>query len=107
MPNPYIQFPDSFGATQGNLTPYQQNLSTQNQSIQQLLQQGNQLSNQALGSQNAIGGSNPQQLANALRNMGQTANAYMPWTQSNVANNYGTDPYSEQSRMLAMQERGM
>lgn len=107
MPNPYIQFPDVYGATQGNLTPYQQNIATQNQSIQQLLQQGNQLSNTALSASKAPGQIDPSQLASALRNLGQTANAYSPWTQSSVANTYGTDPYSEQSRMLAMQERGM
>jgi hypothetical protein len=107
MTNPYIQFPDVYGATQGNLTPYQQNISNQAQSIQQLLQQGGQLANANLGAPMSMGSSNPQQMANALRNMGQTANAYAPWTQSNISNTYGTDPYSEQSRMLAMQERGM
>ena len=106
MTSPYIQFPDSYGATQGNLTPYQQNISSQNQSLQQLLQQGNQLANANLGG-GSMGKIDPSQLASALRNLGQTANAYSPWTQSSVANTYGTDPYSEQSRMLAMQERGM
>ena len=106
MNNPYIQFPDVYGATTGNLTPYQQNVATQNQSLQQLLQQGSQLNNpnyQAQSTDNYDG----KQMANALRNLGQTANAYAPWTQSNISSNYGTNPYSEQSRMLAMQERGM
>ena len=106
MTNPYIQFPDVYGATTGNLTPYQQNIATQNQSIQQLLQQGSQLANANLGGQSG-GSFDGKQMASALRNLGQTANAYAPWTQSNIASNYGTDPYSEQSRMLAMQERGM
>ena len=82
------------------------NISSQNQSIQQLLQQGSQLANANLGGQTDTS-FNGKQMANALRNLGQTANAYAPWTQSNIASNYGTDPYSEQSRMLAMQERGM
>jgi hypothetical protein len=29
---------------------------------------------------------------------------YNPYTQYNVSNTYGTDPYSQQSRMLAAQE---
>lgn len=62
MPNSYIQFPDSYNATEGNLTPYQQNIATQNQNMQQLLQQGNQLASQLLG-----GSINPQLLAKALR----------------------------------------
>lgn len=107
MPNPYILFPDSYGATQGNLTPYQQNIATQNQSIQQLLQQGNQLANTALGASNSPGQIDPQKLASGLRNMGQTLNAYSPWEQNRVATQYGLDPYSESSRMVAMQERGM
>ena len=59
------------------------------------------------------GSVNPISLANALRNKPamnspiQSVNAYMPWTQNQISNAYGTDPYSEQSRMLAMQERGL
>lgn len=112
MSSPYIQFPDNYGATTGNLTPYQQNLASQNQNIQQLLQQGNGLASQAGASTG--GGFDPVKLAQALKGGDrsltqdlQTLNAYAPWTQMNVANAYGTDPYSEQSRMLAMQERGM
>ena len=106
MTSPYIKFPDIYGANQGTMNPYQQNISSQNQSIQRLLQQGNQLANANLDGQTDTS-FNGKQMANALRNLGQTANAYAPWTQSNIASNYGTDPYSEQSRMLAMQERGM
>lgn len=107
MNNPYIQFPDVYGATQSNLNPYQQNIASQNQSMQQLLQQGSQLANANLNGQ--MGGSSfdGKQMANALRNMGQTLNAYSPWEQNRVATQYGLDPYSESSRTIAMQERGM
>lgn len=108
MANPYIQFPNLYGDMSQNQSPYMQNISNQQQSIQQLLQQGNQLANASLNTQGQSQDmSDPKKMANALRNFGQTANAYMPWTQSSISNNYGTDPYSEQSRMLAMQERGM
>ena len=30
----------------------------------------------------------------------------MPWTQMNIGNQYGTDPYSQQSTMLALQDMG-
>jgi hypothetical protein len=59
------------------------------------------------------------QLAKALRGNnsynpnsfgGSTSNdlsAYMPWNQSATASTYGTDPYSQQSLMLAQQDAGM
>jgi hypothetical protein len=43
---------------------------------------------------------------NILGNVMDTTNAYMPWTQMSIGNEYGTSPYSEQSRMLAMQQKG-
>jgi len=33
--------------------------------------------------------------------------AYMPWNQSATANTYGTDPYSQQTTMLAQQDAGL
>jgi hypothetical protein len=33
--------------------------------------------------------------------------AYMPWTQAATADQYGTNPYSQQSLMLASQDLGM
>ena len=35
------------------------------------------------------------------------ASAYMPWNQGATANTYGTDPYSQQSIMLAQQDAGL
>jgi hypothetical protein len=32
---------------------------------------------------------------------------YNPMTQYSISNQYGTDPYSQTSRMLAAQERGL
>lgn len=92
------------------------NLSQQQGFQQQALGQMGQLASQAGMPAKSFSVSSPISLANALRNQGsiggwipdamQTTNAFMPWTQMSVANQYGTDPYSEQSRMLAMQERG-
>ena len=87
------------------IQPVFQNASAQQQNQQGLLKQGNQFASQALLP--ADQQYNPKEMANALRSMGETANAYAPWTQVEMSNQYGTDPYSEQSRMLAMQERGM
>jgi hypothetical protein len=33
--------------------------------------------------------------------------AYIPWNQMSASSQYGTDPYSQQSRMLASQDLGM
>ena len=88
-----------------NTAPVFQNATAQQQNMQGLMSQ-----NQKLGSQALLPADmqyNPQQMANALRNMGETINAYSPWQQNSMSEQYGTDPYSEQSRMLAMQERGM
>lgn len=87
------------------MQPVFQNASAQQQNQQGLMKQGNQFAGQALLP--ADQQYDPKQMANALRNTGETLNAYAPWTQVNMAEQYGTDPYSEQSRMLAMQERGM
>ena len=106
MNNIYSQFPNVYGASQSDITPYWQNISSQNQSVQRLLQQGNQLANANLNSGDNFNFDGAK-MANALRGIGQTINSYSPWTQNQIGNTYGTDPYSEQSRMLAMQERGM
>ena len=66
--------------------------------------------------------SNPQlmQLAMALRGKdgkdnkngaisnfwNQNVSPYMPWNQISEANKYGTDPYSQQTTMLAQQDQG-
>jgi len=38
---------------------------------------------------------------------GNDLSAYMPWNQTATANTYGTDPYSQQSLMLAQQDAGL
>lgn len=108
--NSYIQNQPSSGIVAPNLSQ-QQNFQ------QQTLGQMNQLANQSGQMASPGMSANPMALANALRNKGsigswlpnamQTTNAFMPWTQNAIANQYGTDPFSEQSRMLALQERGL
>jgi hypothetical protein len=51
------------------------------------------------------GGKKPETGANASQ-MNEFG-AYMPWNQSAASSQYGTDPYSQQSRMLASQDLGM
>lgn len=88
-----------------NTAPVFQNASAQQQNMQSLMNQGQKMTGQALLPADMQ--YNPKEMASALRNMGETINAYSPWQQVNMSEQYGTDPYSEQSRMLAMQERGM
>lgn len=104
--NPYITYQDPqklFATTQGT--------GLQDQFNAQALQQMGQLAAQA-GQTAPVKGSDALGLAKALRgsnsvqNAMQTANAYMPWTQMNIGNQYGTDPYSQQSTMLALQDMG-
>jgi hypothetical protein len=104
--NTYNQYQKYYPMAMGeqNTAPVFQNTSAQQQNMQGLMAQ-----NQKLGSQSLLPADmqyNPKEMANALRNMGETINAYSPWQQTNMSEQYGTDPYSEQSRMLAMQERG-
>ena len=106
--NPYITYQDPqklFATTQGT--------GMQDQFHQQAMQQMAQLASQTGQSSPSSNSMNALSLAKALRgsnavsNSMDTANAYMPWTQMSIANQYGTDPYSEQSRMLALQNMGM
>jgi hypothetical protein len=97
------------------LQPVFQNFGQQQANQQAALAQQNQLVNQAGQSQG--GGMNPMALAQALRKDKPTQDqlnakdaqmgglsTYNPFTQYQVSNAYGTDPYSQQSRMLAAQE---
>ena len=93
------------GMDQQVAAPVFQNASAQQQNMQSLMGQGQKLTGQAILPADMQ--YNPKEMAGALRNMGETLNAYSPWQQVNMSEQYGTDPYSEQSRMLAMQERGM
>lgn len=93
------------GMDQQPINPVFQNASAQQQNMQGLMGQGQKLTGQAILPADMQ--YNPKEMAGALRNMGETINAYSPWQQNALAEKYGTDPYSETTRMLAMQERGM
>jgi len=113
-PNPYIQQ----GQQQdiGGLTPVFQNIAAQQASQNAAMQQGMGLTQQA-GQDSQGGGMNPVAMAMALRKgkpdqadinakdaqMGGLS-TYNPMTQYNVSQQYGTNMYSPQSRMLAAQE---
>jgi hypothetical protein len=118
MYNPYIQ---QMQQTQdlGGLNPVYQNIANQQAMQQQALQQGMDLTNQAgmtVDGKQAGAGYNQLAMANALRKpqTQEQINAqdvqmggmgtYNPYTQYNISQQYGTDPYSQQSRMLAAQE---
>jgi hypothetical protein len=100
---------------QAGLNPVFQNIASQQANQNAALQQQNQLVNQA-GQTQQQGGMNPMAMAKALRGQPQTGadaakmnefGAYMPMNQMSTANQYGTNPYSQQSLMLASQDLGM
>jgi hypothetical protein len=117
-PNPYIQQ----GQQQdiGGLAPVFQNIAAQQANQNAAMQQGMNLTNQAGmdkdGKQVGVD-MNPMAMAMALRK-GKPDQAatnaqdvqmsgfgtYNPMTQYNVSQQYGTNMYSPQSRMLAAQE---
>jgi hypothetical protein len=112
--NPYILQGQPMQDVSG-LQPVFQNFGQQQANQQAALAQQNQLVNQA--GQTQGGGMNPLALAQALRKDKPTQDqinakdaqmgglsTYNPYTQYKVSNAYGTDPYSQQSRMLAAQE---
>lgn len=118
--NPYIaqMQPQNQMQDLGGLTPVYQNIANQQAMQNAALAQQNQLIGQA--GQTAQGGMNPMALAQALRKDKMTseqrnakdvqmggAASYNPLSQFDVSSTYGTDPYSQQSRMLAAQEAGM
>jgi hypothetical protein len=106
---PYFQQQDQ------GLMPVFQNIAQQQANQNAALAQQNQLTQQAGQIGRQQGGMNPMAMAKALRQPQTGADAakmnefgaYMPWTQSATADQYGTSPYSQQSRMLASQELGM
>jgi hypothetical protein len=113
-PNPYIKQ----GQQQdiGGLTPVFQNIAAQQANQNAAMQQGMGLTQQA-GQDSQGGGMNPMMMAMALRkgkpNQDQMnaqdaqmggLSTYNPMTQYNVSQQYGTNMYSPQSRMLAAQE---
>jgi len=113
--NPYILQPQPMQDVSG-LQPVFQNFGQQQANQQAALAQQNQLVSQA--GQTQGGGMNPLALASMLRkgdkptqdqmnakdNQMGGLSTYNPFTQYQVSNAYGTDPYSQQSRMLAAQE---
>jgi hypothetical protein len=113
-PNPYIKQ----GQQQdiGGLAPVFQNIAAQQANQNAAMQQGMGLTQQA-GQDSQGGGMNPMAMAMALRkgkpNQDQMnaqdaqmggLSTYNPMTQYNVSQQYGTNMYSPQSRMLAAQE---
>jgi hypothetical protein len=113
-PNPYIKQ----GQQQdiGGLAPVFQNIAAQQANQNAAMQQGMGLTQQA-GQDSQGGGMNPMMMAMALRkgkpNQDQMnaqdaqmggLSTYNPMTQYNVSQQYGTNMYSPQSRMLAAQE---
>jgi hypothetical protein len=115
--NPYImqgQPQDLSG-----LTPVFQNIAGQQAAQNAALAQQNQLAQQA-GQVGQSGGMNPMAMAMMLRKGGAPDQAamnaqdvqmgglgtYNPMTQYGVSQQYGTDMYSPQSRMIAAQNSG-
>jgi hypothetical protein len=114
--NYFTQVAPYFEQQDQGLSPVFQNIAQQQQNQNAALAQQNQLVQQA-GQTQQQGGMNPMAMAMALRGkQPQTGadaakmnefGAYMPWNQMSTANQYGTDPYSQQSLMLASQDLGM
>jgi hypothetical protein len=116
--NPYItqmQQPQDLGG----LSPVFQNIADQQSNQNMAIQQGQQMAQQAAQSGQG-GGMNPMMMAAMLRK-GKTPNqtdinakdaqmgglsTYNPMTQYGVSQQYGTDMYSPQSRMIAAQNSG-
>lgn len=122
MNNPYFTTVGSYmqpvnPQEQQGLNPVFQNIAQQQQNQNAALAQQNQLTQQAGQTGQQSGGMNPMAMAQALRGKkpetGADASkmnefgAYMPWNQASTAEQYGTNPYSQQSRMLASQDMGM
>jgi hypothetical protein len=117
-PNPYIQQ----GQQQdfGGLSPVFQNISAQQASQNAAMQEGAGLNQQAMQLGQQSGEINPLLMAAMLRKgdkpTQQQINAkdaqmgglstFNPFNQFDIAKQYGTNPFSESSRMIAAQEKG-
>ena len=102
------------------LNPAFQNIGLQQANQNAAMQQGQALTQQAGQTGQQSGGMNPMAMAAMLRKgkpdqagvnaqdaqMGGLS-TYNPLTQYSISQQYGTDPYSQSSRMLAAQERGL
>ena len=115
--NPYIMQPQQ-SQDLGGLNPVFQNIAAQQANQNMAIQQSQGLTQDA-GQTQQGGGMNPLAMAMMLRK-GKTPNqadinaqdaqmgglsTYNPMTQYGVSQQYGTNMYSPQSRMLAAQER--
>jgi hypothetical protein len=111
--NPYIQFQNP--QDMQGLQPVFQNIAQQQAMQNAALAQQNQLTQQAGQTGQQQGGMDAMAMAKALRQPQTGADAakmnefgaYMPWNQMAASNQYGTNPYSQQSLMLASQDLGM
>ena len=111
--NPYIM-PMQQPQDLGGLSPVFQNIAQQQANQNMAMQQGQGLS-QAAGQSQQSGGMNPMAMAAMLRKKPDQASinaqdaqmgglsSYNPISQYQVSNQFGTDPYSQQSRMIASQ----
>lgn len=125
MPNPYAAVsgaqPDWMSAQP---SPYQQQMMGQPMMAPQntgfsdrQAAIGQQLANQPAqnmggtraGMGSGLGGAamDPQKMAAGLRKLGDTVNPYLPTTQQATADQFGTNPYSDQSLMIAKQNQGL
>jgi len=119
--NPYMQ--QISPQDQQGLNPVFQNIGAQQANQNAAMQQGMNLTNQAgmtVDGKQAGAGYGQIAMANALRKNNQPTqnqinakdvqmgglSTYNPMTQYDISQQYGTDPYSQSSRMLAAQERG-
>ena len=103
---------------QQGLMPVFQNIAAQQAAQNAAMQQGQALT-QAAGQTGQGGGMNPMMMAAMLRKKPDQAainaqdaqmgglSTYNPFTQASISQQYGTDPYSQTSRMLAAQESGI
>lgn len=117
--NPYIMQMQQPQQDIGGLSPVYQNIAAQQANQNMAIQQGQQIANQAAQSGQKSGGMNPMAMAAMLRKKPDQAavnaqdaqmgglGTYNPVTQYGISQQYGTDPYSQTSRMLAAQERGL
>jgi hypothetical protein len=122
MPNPYITNVGSYMQPidpneLARLNPAFQNIAGQQANQNMAMQQGQALS-QAAAQTGQGGGMNPMALAEMLRKKPDQAamntqdvqmgglSTYNPLTQYGISQQYGTDMYSPQSRMLAAQNSG-
>lgn len=115
MDNPYF-LPAQQEQQIGGIPPMMQNIAAQQAAQQAALAQGQQMSQQAGQAAGASQGaaalaaalrkgpkdSDPNAKSAAMGGIG----SYNPLKQLEITSKYGTDPYSQQSRMLAAQEEG-